>query len=337
MNNFRLKRRKFIWGLMGLSGAYFSNNCGAFSAQLKSVEMQGMGEILADSTMQIWFNQYYLINSHLQLKYHSVYNTDFLINRLSRGRVDFVFYNALLNQNSFNVLDKNLITFDIGLRAIALIYNNQELANLKITKNQLHDIFTGKIQDWQELGAVTSKPIKLIYQGNNNNTNLALTRYLNTTNIYDKNQMEKGKVFPWKKGIKARSNQGIISTVEQIDGGISYVEYPFVDKDLVSVATIENNYGNFVTPHSNQSVFVMNYHDLNEDKNNNYKYPLMVINQILINKNNLNKTKISALKDFVEWTINYNENLSSQEYLNHISLPSYLVEKNKLKIEQYLS
>ncbi|WP_069790128.1 substrate-binding domain-containing protein [Cyanobacterium sp. IPPAS B-1200] len=307
MNNFRLGRRSFMGALTGFCGSFLGSQSQGFYSQLQSTQIYGMGENFSDTLMNQWFGEYKQINPDLHIKYDSIYSSDILLDKLKKGSIDFAITDISFNEQELKLFDNNILSFPMGLSAIALIYNHQQIDNLQLTKEQLANIFTGKITDWQELGATESKKIKVIFHGNNSGTNLYFSKYLSSISDEWKQNIGETKTIPWEMGISARGSEAIVSTLKQIDGAISYVECPIARENELNIAKLENDFGNFITP--NVSHFIGNTNRLSKENINysnsdNFTYPLLTSYWFLINKNSLNQEHINNLKYFANWINN---------------------------------
>ncbi|AFZ47142.1 hypothetical protein Cyast_1176 [Cyanobacterium stanieri PCC 7202] len=286
MNNLKLGRRNFLWGLTGLYASLLIPHHPS-----KNI-LRGEGEIYSELFLRSWFEKYGSNNFPLKLDYRLNYNIDTILHNLEKGSIDFATTNLpFSDQKVAHLKDKNIKILFIGLGAIALIYNNKEIENLSLTQQQIIDIFSGKIKNWQELGGKTYKPIQVIYQANKSGTNNYFNSYLN--NFESLHNIRK------ITGISARGNGAIASTVKQIDGAISYIEYSFIpDDDLLQVAKLQNKVGNFTTPKLRDN-FTTKLKEISRTQNIQPDYPLLTLNKLLINKDNLNKEQKNTLEYFI--------------------------------------
>ncbi|MGY6528470.1 MAG: substrate-binding domain-containing protein [Cyanobacterium sp.] len=307
MNSIRLGRRSFIGALTGFCGSFLGSQSSNFSFLWESCSIHGMGENFSDALIKRWFDEYKQINPNLHLTYDSIYSSDILFDKLRKEIINFAITDVILDESTFVIRDKNILAFPMMLGAIALIYNNKEIDNLRLTKEQLIGIFLGNITDWQELGAKKSKKIKVIFHGNSSGTNLYINKYLSSLSDDWKKSIGVIKTIPWEMGISARGSDAIISTLQQIDGAISYVEYPFAKEHKLNIAKLENDFGNFITPnisHFVSDINLLNQQNINSNNPDNSAYPLATSYWLLINKSTLNQEQITNLKHFANWINN---------------------------------
>lgn len=338
MDNLKVGRRSFLWGLTGL--------CTTFLIPYNHSKMttfRAEGDICSDLFLKFWYRKYKKVNPHFQLNYSSIYNEATIIDNLEKGDLNFAVSNSVFSAQKIDGLyAKNIILLPINLGAIALIYNNKDIDNLKLNQQQVIDIFSGKINHWEQLGVKSNKPIQTVYQTNRSGINSYFNGYLKDIN-YSENVIKDDSNKNTKIGMGAKGNRGIISTVKQIDGAISYVEYSSLRHlNRVQIAQLQNKSNNFISPDI-ISQKILNEHLINsyikQNTNQNYEpsdYPLITLNWLLINKNNLNIQAKTVLKDFVCWTVNQNHGQKYLSSLGYAPLTPSLSQKITAQIIQEL-
>lgn len=117
---------------------------------------------------------------------------------------------------------KNFKAHVIAMDGIAIIVNSSNTIN-GLTKNQVKDIYTGKISNWSQLGGNDGKIVVISRDTSSG-----------TFEAFGELALNKEKVRP--DAIMQASNQAVASTVARTPGGIGYVGLGFIS---LSVKALE--------------------------------------------------------------------------------------------------
>jgi phosphate transport system substrate-binding protein len=128
--------------------------------------------------------------------------------------------------------------------AIAVAYQHKG-CDLKLSQAQLAGIFQGKITDYSQLNC-PAKPIKVVVRSDGSGTTANFTAHLAAIDPTWKRQVGSGKSVKWPVGTGAKGNEGVAAQLNQVDGGLGYVEAAFV-KDPLQAAALTNAAGQLVT------------------------------------------------------------------------------------------
>jgi len=142
------------------------------------------------------------------------------------------------------------------LGGIVPIYNIPELkdkAPLKLTGDQLAQIYLGKISKWNDPILVAENPdlasidwdIQPVYRSDGSGTTNNFTKYLAASNQEWADTIKSGNTVQWPIGRGANGNPGVAQEVSMGEYTIGYVELAFA-KDIQS-AQVQNAAGNYVT------------------------------------------------------------------------------------------
>jgi phosphate transport system substrate-binding protein len=103
--------------------------------------------------------------------------------------------------------------------AIAVAYNHKG-CELKLSQAQLVDIFSGKINNYSQLGCA-AKPIRVVHRSDGSGTTANFTAHLAATSPAWKEAVGAGKTVKWPTGIGAKGNEGVASQLTQVEGGLA--------------------------------------------------------------------------------------------------------------------
>ena len=134
----------------------------------------------------------------------------------------------------------NPVEHVIARDAIAVIVNPENPVG-QLTLQQISDIYSGKISNWQEVGG-EDRPIVRLSRETNSGTHVY---FLETVlRLGDKNN----KAFFSTDTLLLPSSEGIISEVRQNPNAIGYDGLGYVPKDLRMIAIAEEEGGAYVLP-----------------------------------------------------------------------------------------
>jgi len=141
--------------------------------------------------------------------------------------------------------------------AVAVIYNLEGVDNLKLSRQNLVDIFTGAIQSWFDPRLAENNPevrlpdgeIKPVVRSDAGGTTYIFTNHLSAVSESFKEEVGTSLTPRWKEGfLTARENAGIAQMVRQTPNSIGYVEAVYAIENKIPTAAIANKAGNFVLP-----------------------------------------------------------------------------------------
>jgi phosphate transport system substrate-binding protein len=116
--------------------------------------------------------------------------------------------------------------------AVAIIYNNGSVTGqLPLTDSQICDVFSGKINNWSQLGQA-AQPITVIYRSDGSGTSFGFTNHLSkvcklSTGHFSTNQTFASSPvgFSLPAGsVAASGNPGVVNAIDTTPGAIGYGE-----------------------------------------------------------------------------------------------------------------
>ncbi len=224
----------------------------------------------------------------------------------------------------------------------SLAYNLDSVADgqLKLTPDTIAGIFLGKITKWNDPAlaadnsgvSLPNQDIRVIHRSDGSGTTYIFTDYLSSVSADWKAETGgPGKSINWPVGDGAQGNAGVATRITQTPGAIGYVELAYVLQTKMKQAALKNRDGNFVIPSAAGATaaakqFVgtspSQFSIVNAPGKDSA--PISGYSWIILYKDQADKTKGTALVDFLYWLTT----AEGQQYavnLHYAALPSGMV------------
>jgi phosphate transport system substrate-binding protein len=333
MTDFNIKRRDFLYGLAGLSGSIIASQLPFEAAEAQAMRINGAGATFPSPLYQRWFVEYNKINKNTQVNYQSV-GSGAGIKQFIGNTVDFGASDVAMKDDEIAKVSRGVVLLPVTAGSVVLAFNNKDVTTVKISRQQLADIFLGKIKDWKQLGSPKSKPIRVIYRSDGSGTTGVFTKHLAAINPEWKSKVGEGTTVQWPTGIGGKGNEGVTATIMQTDGAIGYIEYGFAKKNGLKTAQLQNKAGKFV-PASPQNAAVSlsqvqlpaNLRAFVPDPTGDRSYPIVSFTWILAYKKYPDAKKAQALKQVLNWAVSKTGGQKFSADLGYIPLPDNVIQK----------
>ena len=248
--------------------------------------------------------------------------------------VDFGASDKPMKQDEIKKVLRGVVQIPMTAGAIAVAYNN-EGCNLQINQQQLADVLFGKIKNYSELGC-DDQPITIVHRSDGSGTTYNFTKHLSAISEDWKNGPGADKSIKWPTGVGAKGNEGVARQIEQIKGGLGYVELAYV-KGQLQAATLENSSGEMVKPTNATASETLDSIDLGPDliggnPNPAKGYPIVTFTWVLAYKTG-NAGKTPLLKETFNFMLS-DKAQSQAPDIGYVSLPPGVVEKAKRAVNQ---
>ena len=275
---------------------------------------------------QRWFSD--LAPQGIQVNYQSV-GSGAGVRQFTAGTVDFGASDKPMKPEAIAKVSRGVVQIPMTAGAIAVAYNNAG-CELKLTQDQLAGIFLGSIKNYSELGC-DSKAIKIVHRSDGSGTTYNFTKHLSAISPEWKDNVGADKSVQWPSGIGAKGNEGVSAQLQQIDGGIGYVELAYVKGDL-QAAAVQNGSGEKVVPTNKTASEALGSIDLGPDliggnPNPMGGYPIVTFTWVLAYANN-NAEKLPLLQKTFNYMLS-DEAQSKAPELGYVSLPPEVISKAK--------
>ena len=143
--------------------------------------------------------------------------------------------------------------------SIAIAYNITGVpSGLKLTGQIIADIFEGKITLWNDPVITKINPdivlpaeaIITVHRSESSGTTFVFTNYLSIESASWKNNVGQSKTVAWPPAndIASNGNTGVAQIITSTPYSIGYVELAYTLQANMTIAAIQNPYGNYVIP-----------------------------------------------------------------------------------------
>lgn len=328
MDNFQLKRRDFLWGLMGFSGAMIASQLPSQDA-LAAVRLNGAGASFPATLYTRWFVEYSKINKNVQVNYQSV-GSGAGVKQFMQETVDFGASDVAMTDDEIKQVKRGVLMLPVTAGSIVLAYNMPGV-KLKLSRQQLADVFLGKIKNWNQIGG-PNEPIKVVYRSDGSGTTGVFTKHLSAISPDWKGKVGEGKTVEWPTGVGAKGNEGVTASIVQTKGSIGYIEYGYAQLNKLATSQLQNKAGKFVSAtlesakaSLSEIVLPANLRSFEPDPDGANSYPIVSYTWILAYKKYPKADVAQSLKSVLNWCVKDGQKFSSQ--LGFIPLPSNVVSK----------
>ena len=289
--------------------------------------LQAAGASFPAGLYQRWFADL-ASKDKIRVNYQSV-GSGAGVRQFRAGTVDFAASDKPLDGQDAAAIKRGVVQLPLTAGAIAVAYNLPG-CKLKLSQEQLVQIFEGKIRNFKQLGCA-DQPIQVVVRSDGSGTTYNFTNSLAAFSPSWKKGPGVGKSVNWPTGVGAKGNEGVAASLLQTKGSIGYVEAAYV-RGVLQAAAIANRTGSFSLPdaaNASQALATINVGDdlTGSDPNPSAGYPIVTFTWVLLYKNG-NAAKLPALQR----TFNYALSEAAQKQapsLGYIPLPAPVLAKAK--------
>jgi phosphate transport system substrate-binding protein len=277
-----------------------------------------------------WFQE--LASQGVRVNYQSVGSGAGVRQFLART-VDFAASDVPMEAEEIAKVSQGVVQIPLTAGAIAVAYNHKG-CELKLTQAQLADVFLGRITNFSQLGCA-DKPIRVVHRSDGSGTTANFTAHLSAVSPAWKAGPSSGKTVKWPTGIGAKGNEGVAAQLNQVQGGIGYVEAAFV-KDPLQAAALTNAAGQLVKPTLASEQEALASIDLGPDligssPNPPKGYPIVTFSWLLLYKSG-NGPNHEALTKMLTFALSDQAQAMAPD-LGFISLPPEVLVKARAAVD----
>jgi len=304
-----------------------------FAARAQAVQITGAGASFPNPIYQRWAEAAReAIN--IQVNYQSI-GSGAGINQIRNRTVDFGATDAPLNAQQLT--EANLMQFPTVMGSVVPIINlpGVETNALRLTGDQLADIYLGRITRWNDPRLVEGNPgvslpniaIAPIYRADGSGTTFVFASYLSAVSEEWRTRVGAATSVRWPVGNGARGNEGVAGGVRNTRGGIGYVENAFAQLNRLATVQLRNRAGNFVAPTHESFVAAAVNADWSVpgfaasiiDQPGAASWPIVSPTWILIPTNPTDAARNAHVRRFFDWAFANGDAMALQ--LEYIPLP----------------
>lgn len=320
------------------------------AAQLISLEqpvnLVGAGATFPAPLYQRWFSDIGGGTKNLQIDYQGV-GSGAGVERFVQGLVQFGASDVAMKDEEISKVANGVLMLPMTAGSIVLAYNVPELAELKLSQQNLVDIFSGKITNWNDPALATDNPgitlpdlpIQVVYRSDGSGTTGVFTKNLSAMSEEWKNSIGEGKTVQWPVGIGAKGNDGVTAQINQAPGAIGYVEYGYAKSANLKMADLQNKAGNFVKPTDAAAAKTLEAVELPEDlrafitnPDGADSYPIVTYSWVLAYQKYDNPEVAKSVEAMIQYGLTEGQKISSE--LGYVPLPPAVVKKVAEKADQ---
>jgi phosphate transport system substrate-binding protein len=258
--------------------------------------------------------------------------------------VDFAGSDVLLKPEQASQIERGMVAIPTAGGAIAVIYNLEGVDNLKLSRQNLVDIFTGNIQSWSDPRIAENNPdvrlpdaeIKPVVRADASGTTYIFSNHLSTLSDAFKAEVGTSLTPKWREGfLTARENAGITAMIKQTPNSIGYVEAVYAIENKVPSAAIQNKAGKYVLPtlpETNKAFAEAKFNpDLSVDISDpSDGYPIIGVTYLLFYQQ-YEAPKAEAVQKLTDWI--HTKGQAINESLYYTKIPSEVGTKAIAKVK----
>jgi phosphate ABC transporter phosphate-binding protein len=217
----------------------------------------GAGATFPFPLIDLWRVKYNEEHPNITLNYQSIGSGGGVKQHIEKT-VNFAASDAPLTASELELAPDSMhIPEAIGGITVSYTLPEVPQSGLKLTGQQVADIFQGKITKWndpqiQQNNAdlpLPDKDILVVHRSDGSGTTYAFTEYLSIVSQDWSDQIGFGKSVAWPAGVGAAGNEGVATTVRTTPYSIGYVELAYAFQNEMSYAFVQNADGTaFVEP-----------------------------------------------------------------------------------------
>jgi phosphate transport system substrate-binding protein len=320
----------------GTSPGASSTAGGSTKLALKqNVTLKGSGASFPNPLYQRWFRDFGQANSQVRINYESV-GSGAGVEQFTKGLVDFgASDTAMKDEEIQKVGDKGVLLIPMTAGSIVLAYNIPDVTGeVKLPRQVYTDILLGKISNWNDPKIKAANPnvtfkdqkISVVYRSDGSGTTGVFTKHLSAISPDWKSKVGDGKSVQWPTGTGAKGNEGVTDLIKQTPGAIGYVEYGYAKSNKLSVASLENKAGKFVSPTDESASKTLEAVKLPEnlrafisDPEGEGSYPIVTYTWLLAPKKVADAEKAKAIEAVIEYGLTDGQKIAAE--LGYVPLP----------------
>ncbi len=170
--------------------------------------------------------------------------------------VDFGATDAFLNEEKEAEMPAEIVHIPTCIGAVVIAYNISGIEGLKLSNENLQDIFMGNITNWNDgrIKATNSginlpdQAVTVVQRSDGSGTTYIFSDFMSKISADWESQVGRGKSLKWPVGIGAKGNPGVAGTIKMTEGAVGYIGSEFAFAQKIPFAEVENSAGNFVLP-----------------------------------------------------------------------------------------
>lgn len=226
------------------------------SFTMAQTRLNGAGATFPAPLYKQWIADYHAAHPDVEIDYQAK-GSGAGISSITDKTVDFAGSDAPMSKDDLTKAGADMVEIPSTAGAVAIAFNLPGFTgDLKLTGPLVADIFLGNITEWNDPKIAAANPganlpaiaIVPIVRGDKSGTTYVFTSYLATQSQDARDVIGVDKTGNWPVGQKGEKSDGVTQLLQQVKGGIGYIEENYADKNHLPVAQLQNKAGKFVLP-----------------------------------------------------------------------------------------
>jgi phosphate ABC transporter phosphate-binding protein len=214
----------------------------------KQFQINGAGASFPFPLIDTWRVEYNKLFPNVNLNYQSI-GSGGGVKQHTEKTVNFGASDAPLTANE-RELAPGTLHIPEAIGSVVLVYYLPEVpqSGLKLTGENVADIYLGKIKKWNDPKLqennpdlkLPDRPILVTRRSDGSGTSYVFTDYLSKVSAEWDKQVGKGKTVPWPTGVGAAGNEGVAWATRNTKYAIGYVELAYAKSNELTMAYLQN-------------------------------------------------------------------------------------------------
>lgn len=275
-----------------------------------------------------WFSEYAKINTTVKFNYQSI-GSGGGIKQIMAQTVDFGATDKFLSDEEIKTAPAKILHIPTVMGAVAVVYNLPGIdKGLKLSSENLTDIFLGKITKWNDAKITKDNPgvelpdtaVVVVHRTDGSGTTNIFTDYLSSVSQQWKEKVGVGAAVKWPVGLGGKGNEGVAGQVKNTRGTIGYVELAYAVENKLAFAWLKNRDGVFVEPSIESTSAAAAGAAINMpadyrlslvNQPGQNAYPIVGFTWLLIYEQPKDKEKGAKIVEFLEWSLKSGQKMAA--------------------------
>ncbi len=325
----------------------------ACKSSSNNVQISGAGSTFVYPVMTRWIQDFSRTHQNVQINYQSI-GSGGGIQQVKARTVDFGASDAPLTDQELAEMPP-LVQIPESAGPVCITYNLPGLAQpLQLSPEALAGIYLGTIKTWtdpllaQDNPGVKlpSLPVIVAHRSEGSGTTNIFTTYLSAVSPEWKQKVGEGPAVSWPTGIGGKGSEGVTGNIRNSSGAIGYVELTYAQQNHLPTASIKNAAGQYVQPTAQGTTAAIaafaaqltqdpRVPIVNPPASAMAGYPISGLTFLIIPKDGPDKSKRTALKQFIQYVIT--DGQATAETLNYAPLPDEVKQYDRQQLEQLMA
>ena len=322
---------------------------GTPAATTSSEQINGAGATFPNPIYSKWFSEYNKLHPDVRINYQSL-GSGAGIRQLTSGTVFFGASDQPMKDEQLAAAPGKILHFPTVLGAVVPVYNLPEVTQpLKFSGPLLADIVLGKVKKWNDPGIAKLNPgvklpasdITFVHRSEGSGTTFIFADYLAKVSPEFKSKVGVDASLKWPAGVGGKGNEGVSGLVRQTPGSLGYVELVYAVQNKISVGSVQNASGAFITPSVDTvtaaaagaaASMPADFRVSITNAPGAGAYPISSFTWLLLYEDASDKGQARQMKDFLRWALTDGQKLAPE--LGYARLPQPVIDMEMKALEQ---